>query len=76
MAKERASRPATLSFLITTPESGPDSIALTWGLLGPVMALARPLASLFTAVVTGSLALLLMAVLGIGIFFILRRQPT
>jgi len=48
-----ASRGATVSFLISTPETGVDSIALTWGLMGPVMALVRPLAALVTATVAG-----------------------
>ncbi len=53
LRRKGASRPATASFLITTPESGVDSIVLTYGMLGPVMALARPLASFVTAVVAG-----------------------
>ena len=57
LRRKGASRPASLSFLITTPESGADSILLTWGMLGPVMALARPLASLVTALVAGIAAI-------------------
>lgn len=53
LRRKGASRPASTAFLITTPESGADSIALTWGLLGPAMAIARPLASLVTATATG-----------------------
>lgn len=56
--RKGASRPATLSFLITTPESGVDSVALTWGVLGPIMAIARPVASLVTATIAGALAIL------------------
>ena len=57
LRRKGASRPATLSFLITTPESGADSIVLTWGMLGPVMAIARPLGSLVTALVAGIAAI-------------------
>ena len=57
LRRKGASRPATLSFLITTPESGTDSILLTWGMLGPVMAIVRPLASLVTALVAGIAAI-------------------
>ena len=57
LRRKRASRAATLSFLITTPESGADSIVLTWGMLGPVMAIVRPLASLVTAIVAGIAAI-------------------
>src|SRR4030095_9016981 len=54
LRRKGASRAASLSFLITTPESGIDSILLTWGMLGPVMAIARPLASFVTALVAGA----------------------
>lgn len=57
LRRKGASRPASLSFLITTPESGADSILLTWGMLGPVMAVARPLASFFTALLAGVAAI-------------------
>lgn len=48
-----AGRGATVSFLISTPETGVDSIALTWGLMDPVMALFRPFAALVTALTAG-----------------------
>jgi uncharacterized protein len=48
-----AGRGATVSFLISTPETGVDSIAITWALLGPVMALARPIAAVATAMAAG-----------------------
>lgn len=50
-----ASRGATTSFLISTPETGLDSIGITYALLDPIMTIARPLAALTTAVVTGTL---------------------
>lgn len=56
--KKGASRGATVSFLISTPETGIDSIAVTWALMGPVMAIVRPLAAVATAVVAGSLEVL------------------
>lgn len=49
LERKGASRPATVSFLVTTPESSLDSILLTWGLMGPVMAIARPIAAVGTA---------------------------
>jgi hypothetical protein len=57
LRKKGASREATIAFLISTPETGVDSIALTYGLLGPIMALARPLAAIVTGVVAGVLSL-------------------
>lgn len=50
-----ASNKATTAFLIATPETGVDSVAVTYGLMGPVMAIARPVAALFTAVLAGFL---------------------
>ena len=50
-----ASRGATTSFLISTPETGLDSIGITYALLDPIMTVARPLAALMTAIVTGAL---------------------
>jgi len=53
LRKEGASRGATSAFLISTPETGVDSVSVTWGLLGPFMALARLVSSVLTAIVTG-----------------------
>ena len=50
-----ASRASTTSFLIATPETGVDSVALSWVLLGPFMALLRPLAAVVSAVTAGLL---------------------
>ncbi len=50
-----ASREATVSFMISTPETGADSVALSYAMLGPFMAIARPVAAVTTAVVTGML---------------------
>ena len=48
-----AGRGATVSFLISTPETGVDSIAVTWALMGPVMAIVRPVAAVLTALTAG-----------------------
>jgi hypothetical protein len=53
-----ASRSSTISFLIATPETGVDSIALSYALLGPVMAVVRPLAAVISAIATGLLSAL------------------
>ncbi len=58
LRKKGASRESTVSFLISTPETGVDSVLITYGLLGPVMALVRPLAAVATAVAAGLLSLL------------------
>jgi uncharacterized membrane protein YraQ (UPF0718 family) len=48
-----ASKEATVSFLISTPETSVDSVAVTYALMGPVMAIYRPIAALVSAMVTG-----------------------
>lgn len=51
--QQGAGRGPTAAFLISTPETGVDSIAVTWALLDPVMAVVRPLSAFVTAMVTG-----------------------
>jgi uncharacterized protein len=53
LRREGASRGSTTSFLIATPETGVDSIGITWALIDPVMTLARPLAAVATAIGAG-----------------------
>lgn len=48
-----ASSAASTSFLIATPQTGVDSIAATYSLLGPAMAIVRPVAALVGAVFGG-----------------------
>lgn len=54
-----ASRSATVSFLIATPETGADSIAVSYALLGPFMTIVRPIAAILSAIFTGLLTTLL-----------------
>jgi len=53
LRRNGASRPATMSFLISTPETGLPSIMLTWGLIGPLMAVIRPVVAMITALTAG-----------------------
>ena len=46
---------ATTSFLISTPQTGVDSIMVTLSLLGPVFAVFRPLISFVSGLLGGSL---------------------
>lgn len=55
LRRNGASRGATTSFLIATPQTGIDSIAATYSLLGPAFAIIRPVAALITAFVGGML---------------------
>lgn len=53
LKKQGANNGATTAFLISTPESGVDSIAITYALLDPVMTIARPVTAFFTAAAAG-----------------------
>jgi uncharacterized membrane protein YraQ (UPF0718 family) len=53
LKKQGANKGATTAFLISTPESGIDSIAITYALLDPIMTVIRPLAAFLTAVTAG-----------------------
>ncbi|MEM7625084.1 MAG: SO_0444 family Cu/Zn efflux transporter [Planctomycetota bacterium] len=48
-----ASRGATSSFLLSTPQTGVDSIFATYALMGPVFAVVRPVVALTTGIVGG-----------------------
>lgn len=48
-----ASKGATVSFLVATPETGADSIAISYALLGPFMAIIRPISAISSAVFAG-----------------------
>lgn len=52
-----ASKASTASFLVATPETGVDSIGITYALMGPIMAVARPIAAIVSAIVAGLLVL-------------------
>ena len=53
LRKQGANKGATAAFLVSTPESGVDSISITYALLDPIMTIARPVAAFFTAMVAG-----------------------
>ena len=53
LRKQGASKAATVSFLISTPESSIDSIALTYALIDPLMTVFRPIAAFITGFIAG-----------------------
>ena len=55
LRRHGASKGATTAFLLSTPQTGVDSIAVTYGLLGPFLAVVRPLAALITGIFGGGL---------------------
>ena len=55
LRKHGASKGSTVSFLLSTPQTGADSILVTLSLLGPLFAIFRPLAAFVTGIVGGAL---------------------
>jgi len=53
LKKQGANNGATTAFMISTPESGVDSIAITYALLDPIMTVARPIVAFITAAIAG-----------------------
>ena len=53
MRRKGASRSSCMSFLITAPETGADSILVTHAFFGPIAAVVRPVISFVTGVVAG-----------------------
>ena len=60
LRRSGASDGATLSFLVATPETGVDSIGVSYILLGPFMTVVRIIAAVFSAIMTGILAVLIL----------------
>ena len=50
-----ASKSATLSFLVSTPTTGVDSIMATYSLMGPLFAIFRPIAAFLGGIIIGVL---------------------
>jgi uncharacterized protein len=53
--KNGASKGASISFLISTPQTGVDSIMVTYSLLGLPFAIVRPIVALITGVLGGAI---------------------
>ncbi len=53
LKKQGANNGATTAFLIATPESGVDSISLSYALLDPILTVARPVAAFLSAFTAG-----------------------
>ena len=54
LRKHGASNASTTAFLVSTPQTGVDSIAVTFSLLGPVFAIFRPIAAMVNGLVSGA----------------------
>jgi uncharacterized protein len=55
LRRSGASASATSSFLVATPETGVDSVSVSYALLGPVFAIYRPITAIISAIITGLL---------------------
>lgn len=55
LRRNGASKAATTSFLISTPETGVDSVSISYAMLGPFMAIVRPIAAIVSAITAGIL---------------------
>lgn len=53
MRRDGASKSSTMTFLVSTPSSGVDSIFATYALMGPIFAIFRPIASFFSGIMVG-----------------------
>lgn len=53
LKKDGASNGAVTSFLISTPQTGVDSILATYAMMGPFMALFRPIAAFISGIIGG-----------------------
>jgi len=67
LKEQGASNAATASFLISTPQTGVDSIAATYGLMGITFAWFRPLAAFISGVFGGAM---------VGLFGKSKTLPT
>lgn len=57
LRRNGASKSATVSFMVATPETGVDSVALSWIMLGPFMTVARPVCAIISAIYSGLLTM-------------------
>ena len=66
LRREGASKGATVSFLIATPQTGVDSIIATYSVLGLPFAIIRPIAALVTAMFGGKMVKMIEGKEGTG----------
>lgn len=55
LRRQGATPGATVAFLIATPETGADSISLSYALMDPIVTVFRPVAAVVTAITAGLL---------------------
>lgn len=67
LRRQGASPGATVSFLVSTPETGVDSVAISYALLGPFMMIIRPIGAIVSAIAAGLAASALPVKQGAGV---------
>ncbi|MBN1124543.1 MAG: permease [Sedimentisphaerales bacterium] len=55
LRKSGAGKGSTIAFLLSTPQTGVDSILVTYSLMGPIFMIVRPLVALITGLIGGGL---------------------
>lgn len=55
LRRQGASKGASAAFAISTPQTGEESIPITWALFGPVYAFTRPIVAVITGLIAGVL---------------------
>ena len=55
LQKDGAHKSSVLSFLVSTPTTGVDSILATYSLMGPLFAIFRPLGALISGIIVGGI---------------------
>ncbi|MFI3175321.1 MAG: SO_0444 family Cu/Zn efflux transporter [Bacillota bacterium] len=53
LGKSGASKGAVVSFLTSTPQTGVDSIIATYGMIGPLFAIYRPISAFCSGIISG-----------------------
>jgi len=53
LRRSGASKSSTVAFLVSTPETGVDSVSVSYALLGPLFAVVRPIAAILSAIYAG-----------------------
>jgi len=54
LRRKGASREATLSFLVSTPETGVDAMVVTFAFFGPLMTVIRPVVAIITGLIAAA----------------------
>jgi hypothetical protein len=57
LKEKEASRESILSFLVSAPETSIDTIVFSWGIMGPLFAIIRPVTAFITSMFTAAVSI-------------------